>query len=138
MTRTSFEIERIVAAGGKPQGYPDGGIIFIKGDRGECAYAVQSGRVEIREAGRVIEALEPGELFGEMALIDQEPRSASAVAIGPVELVAVDLGTFNALVRADPDFATTVMRLMARRLRAMHIAQRPPESLPLPPRQASV
>ena len=68
MTRTSFEIERIVAAGGKPQGYPDGGIIFIKGDRGECAYAVQSGRVEIREAGRVIEALEPGELFGEMAL----------------------------------------------------------------------
>ena len=102
MTRTSFDIERIAAAGGKPLSYPDGGIIFIKGDRGECAYAVQSGRVEIREAGRVLEALEPGELFGEMALIDHEPRSASAVAIGSVELVAVDLGTFNALVRAIP------------------------------------
>ena len=138
MTRTSFEIERIVAAGGKPLSYPDGGIIFIKGDRGECAYAVESGRVEIREAGRVLEALEPGELFGEMALIDHEPRSASAVAIGSVELVAVDLGTFNALVRANPDFATTVMRLMARRLRAMNAAQRPGEAFPLPPRQASV
>ena len=79
---------------------------------------VKSGRVDIREGGRVLETLGPGGLFGEMAMIDAAPRSASAVAVGPTDLVVIDHDTFDALVREVPDFAISVMRLMARRLRA--------------------
>jgi|RhiMetdeSRZDD1v2_1073273.scaffolds.fasta_scaffold1396850_2 CRP-like cAMP-binding protein len=97
--------------------FPDGKVIFLKGAVGDYAYVVKSGKVEIRDAGRVLEILGPGGIFGEMALIDDEERSASAVAVGPTDLVIVDHDTFGALVREVPDFAVTLMRLMAKRLR---------------------
>jgi CRP/FNR family cyclic AMP-dependent transcriptional regulator len=131
---------------GKPEGrrvsFADGGVVFIKGDVGDCAYVVKSGRVEIRESGRVIEVMEPGELFGEMALIDSEPRSASAVAVERTELVVIDQQVFNRLVREEQDFAVSVMRLMSRRLRAaMAAARSPVDEMPMPigisPRKAS-
>jgi CRP-like cAMP-binding protein len=107
--------DRIV---GETVKFPDGGVVFIKGDRGSAAYVVTSGRVEIREGGRVVETMARGEIFGEMALIDSEPRSASAVAIGHTELAVIDMAAFHKLVRDDPNFALAVMRLMSRRLRA--------------------
>ena len=116
----------------------DGGIIFIKGDRGDVADPARSGRVEIREAGRLIETMhDGGELFGEMALIDQEPRSASAVAVGAVDLIVVDKATFDRLVHDLPEFALTVMRLMARRLRAMNAARAVTGTLPISPRRSA-
>jgi len=110
--------------GGETVNFPDGGVVFIKGDRGHSAYIVRSGKVEIREAGRVVEAMAEGEVFGEMALIDSEPRSASAVAVGPTELAVIDKAAFHKLVRDDPDFALAVMRLMSRRLRATLAAEK--------------
>jgi CRP/FNR family cyclic AMP-dependent transcriptional regulator len=138
MTNTSFDIATLGREGNPVVEFPNGGVIFIKGDRGACAYVVKTGRVEIREAGRVVETIEPGEMFGEMALVDAEPRSASAVAVSPVELVAIDHPTFDNLVHEVPDFAMTVMRLMARRLRAMNARAAPPlpESFPIAPRSA--
>jgi len=112
---------------GETVSFPEGGVVFIKGDRGSAAYMVRSGRVEIREGGRVVEAMNRGELFGEMALIDSEPRSASAVAVGATELAVINADTFYKLIRDDPDFAIAVMRLMSRRLRATLAAERPPE-----------
>jgi CRP/FNR family cyclic AMP-dependent transcriptional regulator len=99
--------------------FAGGGVVFIKGDRGDNAYIVASGAVEIRESGRVIERMGPRELFGEMAMIDAEPRSASAVAVGQTELIVLDRAEFDRRLRYEPDFAIKVMRLMARRLRAM-------------------
>jgi CRP-like cAMP-binding protein len=107
--------------------YPDSKVIFLKGAAGDFAYVVKSGKVEIREAGRVLETLGPGGIFGEMAMIDDEDRSASAVAVGPTDLVVVDRDTFEALIREVPDFAITVMRLMARRLRTTTAALPVPE-----------
>ncbi len=104
--------------GGRRVGFAEGGVVFIKGDAGDIAYVVASGSIEIRESGRVIETMGPGELFGEMALIDSEPRSASAVAVGPTELLVIDRTEFDRRLREEPDFAVKVMRLMARRLRA--------------------
>jgi len=100
---------------------------MVKGETGEVAYVVKSGRVEIREGGRVLEALGPGGLFGEMAMIDSSPRSASAVAVGPTDLVVIDRETFDALIREVPDFAISVMRLMAKRLRTTTAALPAPE-----------
>lgn len=118
-------------AAGRVVSYPDGGVVFIRGDVGNDAYIVKSGLVEIREAGRALETVRPGELFGELALVDEGPRSASAVAVGPTEAAVIDRETFHRLVRNDPDFALAVMHEMARRLRAMNAMQRPMEGLPV-------
>jgi CRP/FNR family cyclic AMP-dependent transcriptional regulator len=129
MAKTTFDIGKIPASEDRTVRFPDGGVIFLKGDVGDCAFIVKSGRVVIREGGRALETMERGELFGEMTLIDSEPRSASAVAVGPTELVTIDRSTFDTLVRETPDFAMMVMRLMARRLRATVSALRPPDEL---------
>jgi CRP-like cAMP-binding protein len=107
--------------------FPDSAVVFLKGDRGDCAYVVKRGKIEIRDHGRVLETLGPGGIFGEMAVIDSEPRSASAVTVGPTDLVVVDRATFDALVREVPDFAVNVMRLVSRRLRAANAAHGPSE-----------
>ena len=116
MPDTTFDIEVIEAGGGEATRISDGASIYAKGDRGDVAYIVKSGRVRIGN-GVPIEVLEPGEIFGETALIDEAPRSAAATAVGPTELIPIDRATFDVLIRDDCDFACTVMRLMARRLR---------------------
>jgi CRP/FNR family transcriptional regulator, cyclic AMP receptor protein len=115
---------------------PDGGVIFIRGDAGNCLYVVRSGKVEIREGGRVVEVKGPGEMFGELALIDEGTRSASAVAIDATDLVAIDRDTFYRMVRDDPSFAIDVMREMAKRLRTINALQRPVEESPIAPKPA--
>ena len=106
---------------------PHGGVVFVRGDRGEQAFVVRSGLIEIREGGQTVGTIGPGDMFGELALIDSGPRSASAVAVGETELIVIDRPTFDRLVRESPDFALNVMSLMARRLRAMLAAARPTE-----------
>lgn len=107
--------------------FTDGKVIFLKGASGDHAYVVKSGKVEIREGGRALECVGPGGLFGEMAMIDAGPRSASAVAVGETDLILLDRPTFDALVRDVPDFARNVMRLMAKRLRATTADHAPAE-----------
>lgn len=130
MHKTRIDLTRI--ADGEVVDFPDGRVVFIRGDEGDRAYVVESGRVDIREGGRVIETMEEGEMFGEMALIDGEPRSASAVAVGPTRLIAIDRAMFHKLVRDNPDFALDVMRLMSRRLRAKLAVEPRPEITPMP------
>jgi CRP-like cAMP-binding protein len=80
-------------------------------------YIVKSGNLELRAGRRKLEAVGPGGLVGEMALIDPAPRSATAVARGPSSVVAVDADTFDQLVQRVPRLALEVMRIMTRRLR---------------------
>jgi CRP-like cAMP-binding protein len=76
--------------------------------------------VEIRLGNRVLETLPQYSIFGEMALIDANPRSATAVAAWDVKLVPVNEKQFLFLISNTPHFALNVMRIMARRLRAMN------------------
>ena len=69
---------------------------------------------------RVLETLPQYSIFGEMALIDANPRSATAVAASDVKLVPVNEKQFLFLISNTPHFALNVMRIMARRLRAMN------------------
>jgi CRP-like cAMP-binding protein len=126
MSDTSFELGKISGTEGERVTLTDGGVVFIKGDPGECAYIVASGTVEIREGGRVLETIKKDELFGEMSLIESRPRSASAVAVGKSELIVLDRTRFERLIREEHGFAIMVMRLMSRRLRAANVAGRPP------------
>lgn len=94
-----------------------GQVIFSAGDRGREMFIVRSGVVELVVNGQVVETVEQGGIFGEMALVDPAPRSATAVAGPDCSLVLVDEHSFNDLLRRVPGLGIEVMRVMARRLR---------------------
>jgi len=95
-----------------------GGVIFRKGEQADELFVIKSGYVRIRIGNREIADLTTDSIFGEMALIDSEPRSATAVAITDVELVPISEKQFLFLVSQTPYFALKVMRTLAQRLRA--------------------
>ena len=95
-----------------------GEIIFNEGDPATELYVIQEGRVGIQTGNRLLDTLNGKTIFGEMALVDGAPRSATAVAITDVTLVPVAEKQFLFLVSQTPYFALNVMRLLARRLRA--------------------
>ncbi len=96
-----------------------GECVFKEGSHGARMYVVIEGEVALSVRGVVIETVRPGELFGEMALIDEEPRSATATANTNCRLAAVNESRFTYMVQQTPFFALHVMRVLARRLRTM-------------------
>lgn len=99
--------------------YDAGQRIFARGASGSVMYAVLEGAVDIVLKGRQIETVPVGGVFGEMALIDDEPRSADAVAHADTRVVEIDRDSFLALVQLSPEFALDVMSDLTRRLRHM-------------------
>lgn len=106
------------------ESFAAGETIFAQGELGSLMYVVQSGAVEIIVGDNVVESVGPGGVLGEMALVDNSPRSATAVACTNVKLVALDEAKFMSHVNLTPFFSLQVMRVMADRLRAMnaHVA----------------
>ncbi len=94
-----------------------GTAIFREGDEAHELYVIKSGEVRIQIGNRTVSELSADHVFGEMALIDNEPRSASAIAVTDVELVPVSEKQFLFLVSQTPHFALKVMRVLAQRLR---------------------
>jgi CRP-like cAMP-binding protein len=94
-----------------------GSVIFSKGDPGDRMYVITGGSVSIVDGERTIATLGPGELLGELALIDASPRSAAAIALTDCALAPIDRPRFLFLVQQTPYFAVQVMQAMAERLR---------------------
>jgi CRP-like cAMP-binding protein len=94
-----------------------GSVIFREGDAANELFVVKSGQVRIQIGNRTVTELGQESIFGEMALIDSEPRSATATAITDVELVPISEKQFLFLVSQTPYFALKVMRVLAQRLR---------------------
>jgi CRP-like cAMP-binding protein len=94
-----------------------GDIIFRQGDAGQNMYVLLDGEVDILANGRHISTLHPGDIFGEMALIDELPRSGSAVADTDCRVAMIDQRRFMFLIQQTPFFALQVMHVMADRLR---------------------
>ena len=94
-----------------------GSIIFREGDEASELFVIKSGQVRVQIGNRTIRELGAESIFGEMALIDSEPRSATVTAITDVELVPVSEKQFLFLVSQTPYFALKVMRVLAQRLR---------------------
>jgi CRP/FNR family cyclic AMP-dependent transcriptional regulator len=97
--------------------FAPGEKIFSAGEEGTQMYFVADGEVDILVGNIVTETVKSGGIFGEMALIDQHPRSADAVARTQCKLAPVDLRRFQFLVSVTPFFAVQVMSIMADRLR---------------------
>lgn len=103
--------------------HPMGDIIFSEGEIGTEMYIIQSGTVELlKEIGgetRVLATLEKGDFFGEMSVLEDLPRTASARARTDVELVRINGATFDAMLKSNTEIAVRMMRKLSRRLREL-------------------
>jgi len=118
-----------------------GDAIFHQGDRGDHAYVVETGRIELRLADRgeeiVLATRGPGELFGEMAILDDEPRSATAVALQDTRLLVIDREQLRVRIDAvDPVLRLCLQAILGhvrgtlRRLTGGLVEPTPPPSAP--------
>jgi CRP-like cAMP-binding protein len=114
-------LERIAALATQ-RGYRRGEVLFRSGDAGDALLGVVSGRIRISTGnaeGREIflNIMEPGDTFGEIALLDGGPRTATATAIEPSELVSLRRGPLFELLEREPKTALELLKLCGERLR---------------------
>jgi CRP-like cAMP-binding protein len=108
----------ILARGVEGRAVKTGDLIFKAGDTSDDRmYVVKSGAVDIVSGGKTVDTIRENSFFGEMALIDDGPRSATAIAAADGEIVAVGEKQFLFMVEETPHFALTMMRTIVQRLR---------------------
>ncbi|HUF79978.1 MAG TPA: cyclic nucleotide-binding domain-containing protein [Burkholderiales bacterium] len=94
-------------------------VIMKEGEGGMFMYVVVAGRVAISIKGKVVEVIGLGGVFGEMALVDQSPRAATAMAQTDCDLLSITRNDFLSLVKTNPVFAVSLLKALADRLRFM-------------------
>jgi len=103
--------------------YAEGELIFKEGDEGDRMYVIQSGRVQIMKktssGDLTIATLGKGEIFGEMALFDRLPRSATAAALGEARILSIDKKKLFQTIDRDPTLVFKTLESMSRRIRRL-------------------
>ena len=94
-------------------------VIVKEGDRGIFMYVVHSGLVAVSIGDKVIEKIGPGGVFGEIALVDQSVRAATATAEADCMLLSINRNDFMQLVKSKPAFALSLLKALSERLRFM-------------------
>jgi len=102
-----------------PQHCPLNKVIMKEGEPGVFMYVVLSGRVAISIKSKIVEWVGPGGIFGEMALVDQSPRAATAIAETDCDLLSINRGDFLTMVKTNPVFVVSLLKAAADRLRDM-------------------
>jgi len=97
--------------------HPSGQLIFRQGDRGDCAYFIRTGEVEVLDEkdGSVLARLGAGEYFGEMALLSSKPRNATIRTAAPVELAVLGKRNFLSMLRLLPSTEETILSTVRER-----------------------
>jgi CRP-like cAMP-binding protein len=103
--------------------YADGETVVKQGAAGDVCYVILEGKARVMRGGRRIASMASGDFFGEMSLLDGEPRTASVLTEQPSRLLSLSRKAFVELLASDPKVASTVLAIVARRLRAQ---ERPP------------
>jgi len=100
--------------------YENGQVIITEFERGETFYLIQSGSVQltkcVNESNKNLDILKPGEFFGEMAILDNSPRSATCVARGHVECLEFNKANFEMLITGNPQLALILLKLFCKRI----------------------
>ncbi len=100
--------------------FPKGDLIFCEYEPGDSFYLIQEGRVQISrimgDIEKTIDILHPGEIFGEMAILEEAPRSANAIALDPVKALEFNRENFEILMRGNPQIALKLLRLFTKRI----------------------
>lgn len=94
-----------------------GDEIFSEGESGDALYLVIEGRVRVHKADRVIAELGERECFGEMAILDAAPRSATVTAVAPTGLLKIAREDFQEILSEKPEIAQGIIQVLTRRLR---------------------
>jgi len=102
-----------------PVYFDRGKTILQEGQQGLRMYAVLDGHVTVQIGAKVVERLGPGGVFGELALLEQAPRLASAVAVTDCQLLPINRTAFLMLVKTNPAFAESLLASLAERLRVL-------------------
>jgi CRP-like cAMP-binding protein len=115
------ELQR-VAAMARERPYPRNSVIVFENDPGDALFVVAAGQVKVvlvGEDGRevILAVLGPGDFFGELALIDDEPRSAHVIAMDDARLLVLRRDDFHQALEAHPRIALGLLRALSRRLR---------------------
>jgi CRP/FNR family transcriptional regulator, cyclic AMP receptor protein len=114
-------IQRIAALASR-RTYHSGAVVFMHGDPGDSLYGVLTGRIRISastQGGKevLLNVMEPGDAFGEIALLDGAPRTAGATALAPTDLMIIRREDFLALLRGEPQLAVHLIELLCKRVR---------------------
>jgi CRP-like cAMP-binding protein len=112
-----LDIELLERRGIPVKQFEAGERIFLESETGDAMYVVRSGGVDVITFGRVLEKIGVGGIFGEMAIINDAPRRAAALANQPTEVAVIDKPTFMTLAAEEPEFALAVMESMTARVR---------------------
>ena len=99
--------------------YKDGTMIFCEHEPGEELFILQAGKVKITKIVNeevLLAVLKAGDIFGEMAILDNKPRSASAISFGDIEVLAINKSNFETMVQQQPQLATRLIQLLSERI----------------------
>jgi hypothetical protein len=105
--------------------FPAGANVVTEGELGDRLYVIISGKVSISRHGSVVAHLGPGEAVGEMAVLDAEPRNASAIADEETVVLSIGSDEFYEILHEQVEIAEGVIRMLTRRLRDATAAQTP-------------
>lgn len=106
-----------IAKVSKERKYASGDTIVKKGEGGVGFYLILDGAVEIKSEGTILAKLGPGQFFGEMSLLDNQPRSADVIAAMPSRCLIVSCWSFKGVISDNPRIALKMLQELARRLR---------------------
>jgi CRP/FNR family transcriptional regulator, cyclic AMP receptor protein len=114
-------IDRVAALAAR-RTYDEGAVVFMRGDPGDSLCGVITGRVRISSSGPggkevFLNIMEPGDAFGEIALLDGSPRTATATAMSRTELLILPRDAFFSLLESQPRLATHLIQLLCKRVR---------------------
>jgi CRP/FNR family transcriptional regulator, cyclic AMP receptor protein len=104
-------------ASGKQQSYPEDRVIVGEGEMGVAFYLILEGSVEARRKGKVLAKLGSGNFFGEMSLLDNNPRSSDVVAVAPTRCLVLSTWDFRGRVESNKDIAMSLLKTLTQRLR---------------------
>jgi CRP/FNR family transcriptional regulator, cyclic AMP receptor protein len=97
--------------------YKPGAVIEAEGDKGLSFYLIVDGTVDVKKGDKSIASLTKGQFFGELSLLDKQPRSATIQAIDQTRCLVMTAWIWSGFLETQPKLAVTVMRELARRLR---------------------
>ncbi|MDG7011159.1 MAG: cyclic nucleotide-binding domain-containing protein [Nitrososphaerota archaeon] len=109
---------KAVVSEGKEIAFKAGDMAVGESGTGVGFYLVLDGKVEVRKGAKVLATLEKGQFFGEMSVIDGQPRSADVVAVAPTRCWVLPSWSFAGLVQAHPEVALPMLKELVKRLRA--------------------
>jgi CRP-like cAMP-binding protein len=100
--------------------FPANEIIFCEYEPGDTFYLIQSGRVKLvkntGEFERTLDILQPSEMFGEMAILENSPRTATAIALDEVKALELSAQNFEILMHGNPQLAFKLLRIFSKRI----------------------